>query len=243
MPSSWLQWGRDLSVAETSSSTSLSTSTTGFNGAATFQSRKPKRNTICCVILYLLQWGRDLSVAETVILVNTSGGKDSASMGPRPFSRGNLSEIGLPRRRTKGFNGAATFQSRKQSSSAIASREGAMLQWGRDLSVAETRSGPGLLATRARGFNGAATFQSRKRKLGASAGASEGRGFNGAATFQSRKPAVQRGPRLYVDQLQWGRDLSVAETAVRADDEDLVKLASMGPRPFSRGNPPRHSPI
>ena len=63
-----------------------------------------------------------------------------------------------------GFNGAATFQSRKY--------------------VAEWDDSPPAAR---KGFNGAATFQSRK-SLGIALGASHGQGgFNGAATFQSRK--------------------------------------------------------
>ena len=37
-------------------------------------------------------------------------------------------------------------------------------------------------------------------------------------------------------QLQWGRDLSVAETRQRDPLDSYERGASMGPRPFSRGN-------
>ena len=110
-----LQWGRNLPVAEiANASASFTNSIGGFNGAATFQSRKSKRS----------------SMSEWLQL---------ASMGPQPSSRGNqnrlreataranealqwgrnlpVAEIRLPRRgaaRARGsFNGAATFQSRK----------------------------------------------------------------------------------------------------------------------------------
>ena len=59
-------------------------------------------------------------------------------------------------------------------------------------------------------FNGAATFRSRKgvRRAPRVAGR---QGFNGAATFRSRKAAADMSTGAFVRQLQWGRDLSVAE--------------------------------
>ena len=65
-PLSLLQWGRDLSVAETTSGAQARGSTGScFNGAATFQSRRPYRDFAQTDLQELLQWGRDLSVAET----------------------------------------------------------------------------------------------------------------------------------------------------------------------------------
>ena len=61
-----LQWGRDLSVAEGSSSFA----------------RSIKRK--------VLQWGRDLSVAEGAKGPPKDVLQNSASMGPRPFGRGRL---------------------------------------------------------------------------------------------------------------------------------------------------------
>ena len=80
-------------------------------------------------------------------------------MGPRPFSRRDLGEeLGLIREER--------------------------LQWGRDLSVAETATAPVV--------------------------------------------------GVMVAVLQWGRDLSVAETRNVRPHHNLVSIASMGPRPFSR---------
>ena len=106
-------------------------------------------------------------------------------MGPRPFGRG---------RRT-GLSKAA--QSR-------------LLQWGRDLSVAEGCWRCRPTAPRCRRFNGAATFRSRK--------------------------AVKDLRRLYaLYALQWGRDLSVAEGDDSISRTPSTGRASMGPRPFGRG--------
>ena len=133
-----------------------------FNGAATFQSRRPAYFGITRTAVIVLQWGRDLSVAETVgVTVKGPDGK-GASMGPRPFSRGDEQIDGTapitpdasmgPRPFSRGderrpatcpparpcFNGAATFQSRRPVKAAIPDMVMAWLQWGRDLSVAET---------------------------------------------------------------------------------------------------------
>jgi len=134
----WLQWGRDLSIAETSSSLMSSVFGVGFNGAATFRSRKlPARSAT------------PIPVA-------------SASMGPRPFDRGNPNRPDGRRWGRARFNGAATFRSRKPSGA------------------------PDVDVLAQGGFNGAATFRSRKH----------GGGF---------LPTTER-------------------------------QASMGPRPFDRGN-------
>ena len=59
-----LQWGRDLSVAEGAASTARARGRPGFNGAATFRSRKAADWSRADRREYELQWGRDLSVAE-----------------------------------------------------------------------------------------------------------------------------------------------------------------------------------
>ena len=83
-------------------------------------------------------------------------------------------------------------------------------------------------------FNGAATFRSRKAhsarcrlRLHAC--------FNGAATFRSRKVNLGHVEGIQQAELQWGRDLSVAEGSLRASGPDHALHASMGPRPFGRG--------
>ena len=82
-------------------------------------------------------------------------------------------------------------------------------------------------------FNGAATFRSRK-DASSNLPLQIASCFNGAATFRSRKAAA-RGPGAAPAQLQWGRDLSVAEGACIARRRLPNEAASMGPRPFGRG--------
>ena len=86
-----LQWGRDLSVAEGSSSSSCTdASSCGFNGAATFRSRKADKSRT------LVQRFRNASMGPRPfgrgrvfleLLVNPIA---EASMGPRPFGRGRF---------------------------------------------------------------------------------------------------------------------------------------------------------
>ena len=180
-----LQWGRDLSVADTA--------------APKFAS--PLRSS--------LQWGRDLSVADTRGNEHQLRGEEGASMGPRPFSRGHDKNPSLwkqapeasmgprpfsrghqtphrrrstyraasmgprpfsrghahrtasPSSRSPCFNGAATFQSRTHPDAVVIWPRLTALQWGRDLSVADTRRPRGIGNAARDSFNGAATFQSR----------------------------------------------------------------------------------
>ena len=61
-------------------------------------------------------------------------------------------------------------------------------------------------------------------------------GFNGAAIFQSRKWQRAGGNLLAQAQLQWSRDLSIAEMAGEDGAVELLEVASMEPRSFNRGN-------
>ena len=82
-------------------------------------------------------------------------------------------------------------------------------------------------------FNGAATFQSQRLiVLGAVAWGVLS--FNGAATFQSQRRLRSWSRARIRYRLQWGRDLSVAETSIPIVDIAAMLAASMGPRPFSR---------
>ena len=133
-----LQWSRDLSVAETrhagrnghhlpEASMEPRPFSRGdkpqlilgmhegsrFNGAATFQSRRP----VVTFQPHLL---------------------DTASMEPRPFSRGDCCQTMRCWHTATGFNGAATIQSRRRLVDARYSEEFDWLQWSRDHSVAET---------------------------------------------------------------------------------------------------------
>ena len=86
-----------------------------------------------------------------------------------------------------------------------------------------------------RGFNGAAAFQPRKC-LRPDARPGPPSRFNGAAAFQPRKWLFTKGRKMAEMQLQWGRGLSAAEIPYHHTSTTTCNIASMGPRPFSRGN-------
>ena len=203
-----------------------------FNGAATFRSRKERKP-------------------------NDAGRQADASMGPRPFGRGRVLTL------------------------AVRAPHLA-LQWGRDLSVAEGFR-PLEAAVRNASFNGAATFRSRKAVALVALGCADhlasmgprpfGRGRAEYNRRQIEHYAASMGPRPFgrgrlpsrmglprTPQLQWGRDLSVAEGGVRHGQApgllscfngaatfrsrkdpkmhllpSVQSCASMGPRPFGRG--------
>ena len=131
-----LQWGRDLSVAEGRISGNPQVRIPGFNGAATFRSRKVITEGTVERIAGVLQWGRDLSVAEGVKYAFSASLEGTLQWG-------------------RDLSVAEGFFQRAISASTT------RLQWGRDLSVAEGLSCGGG-ACRPLTFNGAATFRSRK---------------------------------------------------------------------------------
>ena len=158
----------------------------------------------------------------------------SASMGPRPFGRGRPSESQAEYYRLAGFNGAATFRSRKASATRVCRYGSAGLQWGRDLSVAEGRDceehiAPVMPLQWGRDLSVAEGRSSRapgrchvdasmgprpfgRGRTSGCARSTRSRGcFNGAATFRSRKAPGRRTMHGRIITLQWGRDLSVAE--------------------------------
>ncbi len=108
-------------------------------------------------------------------------------MGPRLGSRGKVLAVGLVTR-IAGFNGAATWKSRKVKRGAkVDDARRTTLQWGRDLEVAE--SGVGII------FRIAIAAASMGPRLG------------------SRGKAVWDEVLTGATQLQWGRDLEVAESS------------------------------
>ena len=153
-------------------------------------------------------------------------------MGPQPFGCGRVLPEPCLRRLRTCFNGAATFRLRKGE------------LWSRKTSKVPR-------------FNGAATFRLRKGVVGV-ADFYTAMGFNGAATFRLRKAewvgaasarhAASMGPQpfgcgrerdLVIErrdlELQWGRNLSVAEGGGQGRPLGHVSFASMGPQPFGCG--------
>ena len=203
-----LQWGRDLSVAEIQVIPNIEGRQIGFNGAATFRSRKyrspSKANCSPLASMGPRPFGRGNVVLQEGALLQRAASMGprpfgrgngawkaycdavpGASMGPRPFGRGNIRPISRREAMPDASMGPRPFgrgNAETWNAYALAYR----LQWGRDLSVAEMSS----------------AFSKASWKIS----------------------------------LQWGRDLSVAEILPRLRELRDDLLASMGPRPFGRGN-------
>ena len=182
----------------------------GFNGATAFQ---PWKFYVCAGehgCSAALQWGHGLSAVEMARRRKRHRSNPRASMGPRPFSRGNWLGIARADRGRVSFNGATAFQPWKSPRSRSPRRG-----W--------------------EGFNGATAFQpwkcpdDRRRRTRA-------RRFNGATAFQPwkfRRPWPRRSPPMGFNgatAFQPWKFVAVAPPS------PSVAAASMGPRPFSRGN-------
>ncbi len=206
-----LQWGLGFSAEESPESLMTMRKTlTRFNGASAFQPRKASQGELHRCWAWWLQWGLGFSAEERCHAENKRSCDARASMGPRLFSRGKAVSVGRKSQLPLRFNGASAFQPRK---------------------AEITQAGRLPMSS----FNGASAFQPRKDPsflpswptsevlqwgLGFSAEESyatqaprlyDSRGFNGASAFQPRKAS----PWNHIG--------------------DGFKLASMGPRLFSRG--------
>ena len=85
-------------------------------------------------------------------------------------------------------------------------------------------------------FNGAATYSLRKAAACLSASARR-RGFNGAATYSLRKVREEFDSGDVMTQLQWGRNILVAESCSRPYSRNSRTRASMGPQHTRCGKP------
>ena len=176
-------------------------------------------------------------------------------MGPRPFGRGEFGRVapaissgllqwgrdlsaaescaGWPSPSCGPcFNGAATFRPRRAEHPPERILEYVQLQWGRDLSAAE------------RWNSGTWTIPPRKLQWGRDLSAAESvtyptislapQGFNGAATFRPRRVSRTRQypwpPRASMGPRPFGRGEIPHGPILKSK-----YLASMGPRPFGRG--------
>ena len=162
-----LQWGRDVTVADVGTSDdSTCASASSFNGAATLPSRMYTRREAGHNCFPVLQWGRDVTVADVQSAHVRALSVGRASMGPRRYRRG------CPWSRWRRCSSTRT------------------LQWGRDVTVADVRGVP--------------THRRRPSR------------FNGAATLPSRMFPFERASHVGTWTLQWGRDVTVADVAKTA---------------------------
>ena len=231
-----LQWGHDFSAVETICALCISLcSSSGFNGATTFQPWKhrmlckgtgmndngfngattfqPWKRTLpfrAYLAIRGLQWGHDFSAVETRCKGHVNFVGRRASMGPRLFSRGNDPD-------DEGFEAIE-----------VASMGPRLFSRG-NCSAAFTRNHTSAASMGPRLF-------SRGNDCSRKSICSIIRGFNGATTFQPWKlfsiwrilfgQIASMGPRLF------SRGNCIRS---RIELGEHLK-ASMGPRLFSRGN-------
>ena len=132
-------------------------------------------------------------------------------MGPRSFDRGKLVYRGVRDARLYRFNGAAIFRSRKVRERLAAMHEGLTLQWGRDLSIAESRCATQAAIRAGYSLQWGRDLSIAERWPLTTPFARPSSSFNGAAIFRSRKDAAGSLP------------------------SPQKPCASMGPRSFDRG--------
>ena len=180
-----------------------------FNGAATFQSRKSPRRRILRAQVRASMGPQPSSRGNEYKRARDQV-SNAASMGPQPSSRGNAGRVS--------YNCVPSV----------------LLQWGRNLPVAEIRRRCERREPKYVAFNGAATFQSRKFVLNVhrrlKVGASMGPQPSSRGNFKNKNTAIafilaSMGPQ--------------PSSRGNFDCQVLLHdfpLASMGPQPSSRGN-------
>ena len=184
----------------------------------------------------------------------------SASIRPRPFSRGN--KIDQISRLLDGhrFNSATTFQPWKPGDASADRLGGVMLQYGHDLSAVETvskdqvfaavfllRFGHDLSAVETGTLTNCTFPTLNQLQYGHDFSAVETfpphrlfsilhMSFNTATTFQPWKLSLTAEHLSRECKLQYGHDLSAVETGNASKCPHESDHASIRPRPFSRGN-------
>ena len=208
-----LQWGHGLSAVEMASRGVCCRSRfSGFNGATAFQPWKLGLHKFHRGWQWMLQWGHGLSAVEIGLIYQADYAVTTLQWGHGLSAVEIIVAVRNHAAERRRFNGATAFQPWK-SARLVRQRSST---WG---------------------FNGATAFQpwksprrSRSRGLGE-------RCFNGATAFQPWKwffvATVRPSGSMW---LQWGHGLSAVEISPPRMGAGPKGGASMGPRPFSRGN-------
>ena len=180
-----------------------------------------------------LQWSHGLSAVDTALSERQGTLRASASMEPRPFSRGYRAKVSggnsrrsasmEPRPFSRGYSGkqpwtlsgcelhgATAFQPWIRATARSGPNRAKKLQWSHGLSAVDTKR--------------KGTWSLRS-----------GTGFNGATAFQPwiHQNLPLRPVSFYG--LQWSHGLSAVDTGCSAAGHHRRVQASMEPRPFSRG--------
>ena len=262
-PSTTLQWGRDLWIAESGRRLWETLPPARFNGAAIFGSRKGYSHLNYRASRRSFN-GAAIFGSRKELEPGHINFKVFASMGPRSLDRGKPPTRSPRSAPPPRFNGAAIFGSRKgvyrMGPEAIC--RASMGPRSLDRGKTSPQMYPNLDA---KCFNGAAIFGSRKdghdvhgrMGLRASMGPrSLDRGKKSSCISSSVPKVLQWGRDLWIAEranartvsaektaLQWGRDLWIAERKRGTPGKTFLGIASMGPRSLDRGkiNRPGHA--
>ncbi len=144
-----LQWGHGLSAVEIFAAVAAKQEAKTLQWGHGLSAVEIARSKIHVFAHPRLQWGHGLSAVEIGARCEPPGDGEGASMGPRPFSRGNQPWRRSRRRPWGCFNGATAFQPWKSATQAATSRRrpGVGPLWrpevSRRWSYLEARRGPG----------------------------------------------------------------------------------------------------
>ena len=206
----------------------------GFNGAASWKTRKPDTATLGALELEVLQWGRVVEDAETPIAIVPLTSTHVASMGPRRGRRGNLSQLVNGNTADSGLQWGRVVEDAETRLGRPRAEEPLGLQWGRVVEDAETASPDRI----------------RKNLQAASMGPRRGRRGNLRQPDRRdrRRPASmgprrgRRGNRRERVRGVFGLDASMGPRRGRRGNSSALagrarrRAASMGPRRGRRGN-------
>ncbi len=126
-----------------------------------------------------------------------------------------------------GFNGAATSSSRIVTLPMVTPSVVRVLQWGRDIIVADRRCTRPRFPSAARASMGPRHHRRGSLTQARFVCALDGR-FNGAATSSSRIVRSSRGEELNLLELQWGRDIIVADRSSKMQRARLPNTLQWG---------------
>ncbi len=261
-----LQWGRTLSSAESRQGKrpTQPEPTAASMGPHSFKCGKAWRDAECGRTNDTLQWGRTLSSAERKRkyrrVWSNFQTNDTLQWGRTLSSAERTTRTLSSAPTTKGFNGAALFQVRKEVNDEIlvgpnscASMGPHSFKCGKLVFCMATiafkkasmgphsfkcgKRGQGLFypPIRRRSFNGAALFQVRKVASGDFRFYTLSLPLQWGRTLSSAESLKSWNLRFSLRMLQWGRTLSSAESMWGSVFSRFYFVASMGPHSFKCG--------
>ena len=184
-PATGFNWAAVFQPRKLSSWTTVSSSLPRFNWAAVLQPRKHPSSLVSASASCSFNWAAVFQPRKPASSLFKLA-EPPASIGPRSFNRGNLSENVASNSTSSRFNWAAVLQPRKRKVSAHAHLLQYLLQLGRGLSTAGTPHEIHLILATFGASIGPRSFNRGNQTVRADP-RWKSWGFNWAAVFQPRK--------------------------------------------------------